>query len=241
VATTETPPESPPVAGACPRCGTPHEPYQEYCLQCGLRLPVEHGLVPALRERWTRRVRWYPGDWMWPTLLALVVAAAASAVAIGWAGGDETAGETLIRTEPLPTTTAATTTTPVPTEPTVPTFPTQPPRTQTQRPGSTQPPPPPPPRPTLVQWPRGKNGYTVVIASIPAAAGREPAIAKAREALRKGVEDPGVIESGRYSSLHPGYYVVFAGIYDDAADAQAAVPAVRSRGFPAPYVRQIAS
>jgi hypothetical protein len=39
--------------------------------QCGLRLPVVVGTVPALRRRWLRRFGWYPGDWIWLTLPAL--------------------------------------------------------------------------------------------------------------------------------------------------------------------------
>ena len=34
-----------PAAGECPRCGTPYGPRQEYCLECGLRLPVTGGVV----------------------------------------------------------------------------------------------------------------------------------------------------------------------------------------------------
>ena len=69
--------------GPCPRCGTATEPHQEYCLECGLRLRTP-GLVPALSEGWRRRVTWYPGDWIWPSLAALVVAVIAASAAIVW-------------------------------------------------------------------------------------------------------------------------------------------------------------
>ena len=81
----EQPPPTPPIGaegGECPRCGTPYEPFQEYCLECGLRLPVSSGIIPVLATAWRRRVPWYPGDWIWPVLGALVVAALAAAVAI---------------------------------------------------------------------------------------------------------------------------------------------------------------
>ena len=85
----EPPDEQPPppspvdaVGGECPRCGTPYDPFQEYCLECGLRLPATHGVIPVLATAWRRRVHWYPGDWIWPVLGALVIAALAGAIAI---------------------------------------------------------------------------------------------------------------------------------------------------------------
>ena len=78
------PPPSPVDAagGECPRCGTPYDPFQEYCLECGLRLPATHGVIPVLATAWRRRVSWYPGDWIWPTLAALIIAALAGGIAI---------------------------------------------------------------------------------------------------------------------------------------------------------------
>src|SRR5207244_8278597 len=66
----------------CPRCGSAYEPLQEYCLECGERLPVNRGLVGVLASGWQRRLSWYPGDWIWPTIVFAVVAAAAAAIAI---------------------------------------------------------------------------------------------------------------------------------------------------------------
>ena len=36
-------------------------PRQEYCVECGLLLPVVVGPIAALRSRWLRRFGWYPG------------------------------------------------------------------------------------------------------------------------------------------------------------------------------------
>jgi hypothetical protein len=38
--------------------------------------------VASFRHRWVRRIGWYPGDWVWLPLLALFVAAGATAAAI---------------------------------------------------------------------------------------------------------------------------------------------------------------
>src|SRR5581483_12262640 len=67
------------IAGAdqtCPRCGARRSADQRYCLDCGLLLPVVSGTLPALRRRWLRRFGWYPGDFVWAALLALLVTVA---------------------------------------------------------------------------------------------------------------------------------------------------------------------
>ncbi|HXK13136.1 MAG TPA: hypothetical protein VNH45_01230, partial [Gaiellaceae bacterium] len=66
----------------CPRCGAAREPDQRYCLECGLVLPEVSGRLPSLRRRWIRRLGWYPGDWIWVSLLTLVVAGVGAASAI---------------------------------------------------------------------------------------------------------------------------------------------------------------
>jgi hypothetical protein len=50
----------------------------------------------------------------------------------------------------------------------------------------------------------------------------------------------GVLDSSRYASLQPGYYVVFTGIYASKSDADAAVGTARQAGFGGAYSRQIA-
>jgi hypothetical protein len=75
----------------------------------------------------------------------------------------------------------------------------------------------------LRPWPR-HNGYTVVLAVIPAAAGSGPAHARALAALKARLPDVGVLASSRYASLHPGYSVVFSGVYTTLDEALAALP-----------------
>jgi cell division septation protein DedD len=214
----------------CPRCGTPHEPNQEYCLECGLRLPAEpSGIVPRLNRAWRRRLGWYPGDWIWPSLLALVIAALAGLGAAAFVSHEydnsayatETSGFTRV---------TSTLTPPEHTTATTPTAPT----------GTRQQPPPPPPRPqTLKAWPVGESGWTVVLQSLPTTNGRAFALAQARAALHSGVPDVGILDSSRYSSLHPGYYVLFSGVYTSFDDANTAVTTARSHGYPRAYARRI--
>ena len=66
----------------CPRCGVAYEPLQEYCLECGARLPTNRGVVGVLATAWQRRLAWYPGDWIWPVLLFAALTAIATTAAV---------------------------------------------------------------------------------------------------------------------------------------------------------------
>jgi hypothetical protein len=214
----------------CPGCGTPSEPHQEYCLECGARLQTP-GLVPALAGGWRRRLRWYPGDWIWPSLLALLIAALAASAAILWTREAEPASETLVGdTSQLPTTVA---TIPQATETAAPTVPTE---TTTGTAATTT---TPAARRRLIEWPRGRSGWTLVLASVPTSGGRDPAVTRAREALEAGLPQVGVIDSARFSSLHPGYYVVFSGVYGSLSEAQDAASKAADAGFGNAYGRRI--
>ena len=224
----------------CPRCGAPHDPLQEYCLECGLRL------VALPRQRYTRTIVWSRESpiWLWIALAALLLVALAAGGIVALAATDEDDGdagppsvssmtdtgtvtppvtldtlteETTLTIEP-PTTTSPTTTT-------LPTTSTQPTTTGTD---------------TIISWPAGTNGWTVILRSTPTSQGRGPAESAAQQAINAGLRQVGVLDSSDYSSLNPGYYVTFTGVYTTESQVESALPNARSKGFPTAYVRRVA-
>jgi hypothetical protein len=220
-----------PTDTTCPRCGATIARLQEYCLECGLRVRGG-GVVPTLASGWQRRLHWYPGDWVWPSLLTLVVAVIASAGAIWWTRDASSAASTTVigDTAPLPT---------VPTTETVPTGAAA--TVPTQRRQTTTAPRRPPARRALIEWPQGRNGWTLVLVSLPTSSGRPQAVGRAREAVRAGLDEVGVIDSSEHASLHPGYYVVFSGVYPTIGAAQDAVSDAAEAGFENAYARRVTS
>ena len=210
---------------ACAACGARAEPDQEYCLECGSRI-VPGRRLSAVERAWTRRFGRYPGDWLWASLLLLLVAAgsATAGIVAGRDTDSRRGSETIVATSPVVT------------------APPAPPAVTTQPRARTRPTPAAPKpkaRKGLITWP-ARDGYTVVLASIPArGTGLADAQARAKAALSAGLHDVGVLESGSFASLHPGYYVVFAGVFGSLEDAQTAARRISSR-FPNAYARQIA-
>jgi hypothetical protein len=228
----------------CPNCGAGYEPLQEYCLECGERLPVTRGVVGLLAAAWQRRLPWYPGDWIWPVVLFFILTAVSTAASVAAA---TKSSPTVVATLPgvtvgpgatTPATTPTATLPPVP-QPTITTgqLPTAPGAT-TGAPVTTAPPVTTPPS-SAGGWPAGHSGYTNVLQSIPQSAGRSQADAKARAATAAGLPQVGVLDSSNYSSLHGGYFVVFSGIYSSPTQAAAALTSVHARGFPDAYEARI--
>jgi hypothetical protein len=217
----------------CPRCAAPRELSQDYCVSCGLRLPPTDGRVAALRRGWLRRIGWYPGDWIWVSLPTLLVALAGAAVAIELTGRDEptNAGTTVIaKANLLPgrgaLAAARTTTLPVAPEPGATTGESS---TAGSQPG---------PNGSLI-WPSSTDGWTIVLVSYPSRVGRKAPLETARRAAGLGLPEVGVLDSSDFSSLHPGYAIVFSGVYTSRADAEAALTSARATGFGSAYTRQI--
>ena len=231
------PPPPPPEPGHCPTCGAPHEPLQEYCLECGHRLPSPYGIR---REMWTRD----SPIWLWAALLALLLVAlvAGAIVAVAAArNGDEEAGPSTavasaspsttdsvgVTTQPETVTITPPTTTFAPTT-TLSTTSTTTSSTTTTSSGN-------------VTWPAGKDGFSIFLKSVPTNEGRSQADAAADRARNNGLTQVGVLNSSDFSSLNPGYYVTFTGIYDTESQANTALSNARSKGFPTAYVRRVAN
>jgi hypothetical protein len=77
------------------------------------------------------------------------------------------------------------------------------------------------------EWPVGQDGWTIALASLPQTGGRAPALARARSARAKRLTSVGVLDSSRYASLHPGYWIVFSGVYASEAEATSALEEAR--------------
>ena len=215
----------------CPSCGAAAEPDQEYCLECGARLPAGGGLISNMGRAWRRRLRWYPGDWLPVVLALLLVAALATAAAVYAGGEEETAapGRTLVATSPPDATTTEAETKTTETAP-VASVPTE--VTTTAPPDGAGPGNP-------VEWPADEDGFTVVLSSLPVSGGRDLAMQTARRGIRSGLSEVGVLDSQDFASLHPGFLVVFAGVYPSLEAAENAVADARDQGFSNAYAREI--
>ncbi len=225
---------SAPGPARCPRCDAPVQAGQEYCLECGGRLN-QRAAGPVARASTAASTRYdWAGAWIVPALLGLVVAVLGTGAAIAISGDGEepsaiptatggsltVTGGTPTLTAPEPTTGAATTTAPATTAP------------------ATTAPPPPPANPAVVTWPRDRRGWTIVLLSLPQTNGRDAAGAQAKKARDGGLRRVGVLDSSRYASLHPGYYVVFQGVFENEAEASSALQRARTV-FPTAYQREI--
>ena len=84
------------------------------------------------------------------------------------------------------------------------------------------------PRSRLVVWPRARDGWTIVLASIPKAKGRDGAVAVAQQARTRGLPRVGVLDSSRFASLRPGYWMTFTGRYQSEAEATGSLRRARA-------------
>jgi hypothetical protein len=79
----------------------------------------------------------------------------------------------------------------------------------------------------LAPWPRGKDAWTIVLVSVPKVDGRDEAVAVAEEARRRGLTPAGVLDSSRYPSLRPGYWMAYQGVFGSEAEANGALRKAR--------------
>jgi hypothetical protein len=213
--------ETPPTPRRCPRCGGGLTDEQEWCLQCGAATGTR---VVAAR------------GWRVPIIVASVVLAlSAIAVAVAIVTLADDAEHV---TEPQaaavgasPTVTGEVTPTPTPT-PTLSPTPT-PEATTTPAPTTSPEPTPGTSASGLATWPSGTSGWTVVLSSDTT---RSAAEQKGNDFAAQGIAGVGVLNSDNFSSLKPGFFVVFAGQYDDQSAAGDALDGIDAKDA---YVRRI--
>ena len=220
----------------CPRCNATVDRNQEYCLECGTRLG--HEQRPGSIDRTSAGIgqrHGRAGPWVVPALLGLVIAVlgTGAAIAISSDGEEPSAISTATGGSLTVTNDGSTLTAPEPTEPTTT---TAPPTTTAPKPTTT---PKPPVNPAAIVWPRDRRGWTIVLLSLPQSNGLAGANAKAAQLRRDGLRRVGVLDSDRYASLHPGYYVIFTGVFDSEAEASGALQRARAVCNCSAYQREI--
>ncbi len=174
----------------CPHCGARTADGQEYCLECGVRLPGE-GPVGRPRD--------LGQGWVLRAAVAAIVAIGGVAVAVAATDGGTDAAEVVTATGG---------------------FLTAPDDGTSTSPSEEVP-------VASVEWPAGDDGWTVVLASLPQTEGRRAATKRAVDARRAGLTAVGILDSSQYASLHPGYWVVFTGVYGSEAEATSALQPAR--------------
>ena len=194
----------------CPRCGAAREPDQAYCLECGLRLPVVVGTVAVAPAALGARRSAGTRATGSGSRSRALVVAAAGAAA-AIALGRKHAAARAGRPYVAPAPQAS-----------------HAPTAATGR-----------ERPHALAARASTAGRSCSSPS-PATHGRAKPLALAAGAARRGLPQVGVLDSSAFASLHPGYYVVFSGVYGAAGDAQIALETVRARGFGGAYVLRVA-
>jgi hypothetical protein len=215
-------------------------PDQEWCLACGAAATTE------VAE---------PRGWRVPIMLtgaiALLFVIGVVLTIVALSGGGQKLAATPTPTPPpataTPVPTASATVSPLPTESPTGTTTPDPDATTTPDPNATTTPDPnasPTPTPddsgtgsgsgsTFSEWPGG-SGYTVIIES---ASTQSKAESVATEAQGKG-HTVGILHSDDFSSLNPGYYVVFTEKYSSESEAVTGLDAIKS-DYPDAYVRRV--
>jgi hypothetical protein len=173
----------------CPRCGDELSSGQQYCVECGLRLPSDGpaGFTPDPGTGWIRR-----------SLVGLAAALVGAAAAVAASGDSGTRG--------LLTATGGFARAPTGSLGT-------PPEVAGNR---------------ILDWPAGQVGWTIALASLPQTGGRKAAVERARRARTRGLAPVGILNSSQYASLHPGYWIVFSGVFTSEAEATSALQPARA-------------
>jgi hypothetical protein len=232
---TEVAEKPPATERACPNCGAPLAPDQEWCLSCGTavgtriaptprwRLPVflVGALLALIGAALVLALVELSGD---PQPVAKAPTATATATPAGAPADDGGSAAPVAGATPTPIPTAVPSVTPAPSA-----TPDANGRTPEPVPGGTIQPGGTATTGDLATWPADKTGWTAVLASTKS---RSEAEKKARAA---GGGEVGVLNSDDFTSLRKGYWVVFSGQYDSRSAAESAAESASGDA----YARQL--
>ncbi len=258
---TEPPPALDAPAAAeprCPACLSLHRPGQTYCLECGARLADETGLPPPASERGASLT---PGRRLAIALAILLLILIGALIAWAFTRDDDTPDDHLAvvppHSIPLPDVTTAPgapTTTPTgPTIPTgtgataptdsgetIPTFSEDLPSTdETGPPSSTEE--APPDEEPIDEWPAGFDGWATILISKEVDEFDNAYMEGLRaDAEARGLTDLGILYSSDWSSLNPGFRVLYQGPFDTRDEANRTAVAAQANGYEFAYPRNVA-
>ncbi len=198
----------------CPSCGRPADAGQLVCLECGARLALDY-----------RR----PLGWKLPVaVITVVVLLAGSGLAYALSEIDGEA-ETEVASAPARKTTGKDKRGSKARAEKAGEKPAKAVKPSDRKPAAKRPEARPAPRRTGT-WPTGRNGFTVVLVSTDQ---RSNAASVARDVSRRGTR-AGYLRSDDFSSLEPGLWLVFSGVYRTRGEAERAVRRI-SRAFPGAF------
>jgi hypothetical protein len=90
-------------------------------------------------------------------------------------------------------------------------------------------------------WPAGTSGYTVQLQTLAQTGTSVSAVEAAKtSASAKGAKSVGALKSEEFSSLTAGSYVIYSGVYNQRAEAEKALPALK-KSFSAAKVIKVSN
>ena len=95
--------------------------------------------------------------------------------------------------------------------------------------------------PITSEWPEGEEGWTIELGTLPKDGTTSADVDSTKQSLTdQGATDLGVLDSDTYASLPSGNWVIYSGVYDTQADADAALKKLSS-GFPDAQVVEVST
>ncbi len=93
----------------------------------------------------------------------------------------------------------------------------------------------------VADWPSGKEGFTIELATLSKDGADGTAVETAKaDVVAKGATEVGALDSDEYASLPAGNYVLYSGVYDTKADAEAALDPLKAN-FPDAQVVKVST